>query len=102
MLYLGFPDGSAVKEAACDAEDAGKEGLIPGWGRSPGGGNGNLLQYSCLENPMDRGAWWSTVCGVTKDSDMTKQLNTYTNALIRINLSLKPAFPKGGTKETCR
>ena len=56
MLYLGFPDGSAVKEVACNAEDVGNEGLIPGWGRSPGGGNGNLLQYSYLENPMDRGA----------------------------------------------
>ena len=66
MLYLGFPDGSAVKEAACDAEDAGKEGLIPGWGRSPGGGNGNLLQHSCLENPMDRGAWRALVHGVPK------------------------------------
>ena len=42
-----------VKEAACNAEDAGNAGLIPGWGRSPGGGNGNLLQYSCLENSMD-------------------------------------------------
>ena len=41
-------------------------GLIPGLGRSRGGGNGNPLQYSCLGDPMDRGAWWSTVCGVTK------------------------------------
>ena len=46
------------KESACQSEDA---GLIPGWGRSPGEGNGNPLQYSCLENPMDRGAWWATV-----------------------------------------
>ena len=102
MLYLGFPDGSAVKEVACNAEDVGNEGLIPGWGRSPGGGNGNLLQYSCLENSMDRGGWSSTICGVTKDSDTTKQLNTYTNALIGINPSLKPPFPKGGTKGPCR
>ena len=91
-----------VKNPPANAVNVRDASLIPGLGRSPGGGNGNLLQYSCLENPMDRGAWWSTVCGVTKDSDMTKQLNTYTNALIRINLSLKPAFPKGGTKETCR
>ena len=41
-------------------------GSIPGWGRSPGEGNGNPLQYSCLENPMDRGAWWATVHSVTK------------------------------------
>ena len=44
-------------------------GLVPGLGRSPGVGNGNPLQYSCLGNPMDRGAWWATVLGVTKGSD---------------------------------
>ena len=46
--------------------NAGNAGLIPGLGRPPKGENGNLLQYSCLENPMDRGAWWATVCGVVK------------------------------------
>ena len=46
--------------------NAGDVGLIPGLGKSPGGGNGNPLQYSYLENPMDRGAWWATVCGVAK------------------------------------
>ena len=50
---------------------AGDVGLIPGLGRSPGGGHGNPLQYSCLGNPMDRGAWQNTVLGVTKESDMT-------------------------------
>ena len=45
--------------------------LIPGSGRSPGERNGNPLQCSCLENPMDRGDWWATVCGVAKESDMT-------------------------------
>ena len=53
-----------------DAGATGDMGLIPGLGRSPRGGNGNPLQYSCLEKPMDRGAWWATVHGVTK-SDMT-------------------------------
>ena len=48
-----------------------KLGSIPGSGGSPGEGNGNLLQYSCLGNPMDRGAWRATVCGVAKESDMT-------------------------------
>ena len=48
------------------AYNAGDLGLIPGLGRSPGEGNGNRLQYSCLENPMDGGAWWATVHGVTK------------------------------------
>ena len=54
--------------------NAGNLGLIPGTGRSPGEGNGNPLQYSCLGNPMDRGVWWATVHGVT-ESDMTEQLN---------------------------
>ena len=50
---------------------AGNTGLIPGSGRSPGGGNGNPLQYSCLGSPMDRGVWWAEVHGVAKESDMT-------------------------------
>ena len=59
----GFPGGSDGKESACRAGDL---GLIPGPGRSPAEGNGNPLQYSSLENPMDRGAWHATVHGVTK------------------------------------
>ena len=51
--------------------NAGNEGLIPGSGRSSGEGNGNPFQYSCLENPMDRGAWWAMVHGVTKESGTT-------------------------------
>ena len=50
---------------------AGDAGSIPGLQISPGEGNGNPLQYSCLENPMDGGAWWTVVCGITKKSDMT-------------------------------
>ena len=61
--HLGFPGGSSGKEAACNAGDLGS---IPGLGRSPGGGHGNLIQYSCLEVSMDRGAWWATVYGVVK------------------------------------
>ena len=57
---VGFTGGSDSKESACNAGDL---GLIPGLGRSPGEGNGNPLQYSCLENPMDGGAWWATVHG---------------------------------------
>ena len=52
--------------------NAGDTGSIPGSGRFPGEGNGNLLQYSCLENPMEGGAWWATVHGVAKDSDRTQ------------------------------
>ena len=54
LLFWGFLGGSDGKVSACNAGDP---GLIPGLGRSPGEGNGNPLQYSCLENPMDRGAW---------------------------------------------
>ena len=60
---MGFPGGSDSKESACNAEDLGS---ISGSGRSPGEGNVNPLQYSCLGNPMDRGAWWATVRGVAK------------------------------------
>ena len=59
----GFPHSSVGKESACSAGDLGS---IPESGRSPGEGNGNPLQYSCLENPMDRGSWWATVHGVTR------------------------------------
>ena len=60
---MGFSGGSDSKEFACSAGDL---GLIPGLGRSPGGGHGNPLQYSCLENPTDRGAWQATIPGVAK------------------------------------
>ena len=62
-VLLGFPGGSDGKESACSA---GNLGSIPRSGRSPGGGHGNPLQYSCLENLLDRGAWKATVRGVTK------------------------------------
>ena len=63
FLWVGFPQSLVGKESACNAGDL---ALIPGLGRSPGEGNGNLLHYSCLENPMDRGAWWAAVYGVTQ------------------------------------
>ena len=62
-------------------------GSIPGLGRSPGGGNGNSLQYSCLENPMDRGAWWATVHRVVKSRTRLKQLSTHTQAQSSFPLS---------------
>ena len=58
---MGFLDGSAGEKSAFNAGDTGVAGSIPGSGRTPRGGNGNPLQYSCLENPMDRGAWQTTV-----------------------------------------
>ena len=71
LIQFSFPCSSVSKESACSAEDLGS---IPGSGRSPGEGNGNLLQYSCLGNPLERGAWRTTVHGVTKGSGMTEQL----------------------------
>ena len=62
-----FPGGaSVVKEPPANAGGTGNSGSIPGSERTPGGGNGNLFQYSCLENPMDRGTWWATVHGIAK------------------------------------
>ena len=60
---MGLPGGSDGKESACKAGDPGS---TPGWGKCPHDGNGHPLQYSCLQKYMDRGAWWATVCGVTK------------------------------------
>ena len=71
---MGFPGGSDRKESACSTGDLGS---IPGSGRSPGEGNGNLLQYSCLENPMDIGAWWAAVHGAAKELSMTEQLSMH-------------------------
>ena len=65
-MYMGFTGRSAVKNLPANAGDRRDMGSIPGWGRSPGVGNDNPLQYSCLENFMDRGAWWATVQGVAK------------------------------------
>ena len=67
---MSFPDGPEVKNPLANAGDVGS---IPGSGRASEHGNGNQLQYSCLKNPMDRGAWWSTVHRITK-SDTTRQL----------------------------
>ena len=69
----GFPGSSDGPESPYNAGDP---SLIPGSGRSPGGGNGNPLQYSCRDNPMDRGAWWATIHGFA-ELDMTEQLSLF-------------------------
>ena len=74
MITLGFPDGSDGKESACNA---GEPGLVPGLGRSPGEGHGHSLQYSCLENPMDREAWQAMVHLVSKSWTQLKQLSMH-------------------------
>ena len=73
MLHLGFPGGLVGEESACSAGVAGDVGSILGSGRSPGGGHGNPVQYSCLENSMNRGTWWTAVHGVA-ESDTAKQV----------------------------
>ena len=78
-LSVGFPWYLSGKESACNAGVTGDLGSIPGQERSPGRGHGNLLQYSCLENLVDRGAWWATVHKVAKSGTQLKQLSTYTH-----------------------
>ena len=73
-MHPGFPGGSDGKESACNAGDL---GLIPGLGRSPGEGNGNPLQYSCLENSTDRGVWQVTVHGPTQSWTRLSTTHTY-------------------------
>ena len=77
VIYMGFSGGSPVKESACNAGNIGDVGLIPGSGRSPGGGHGNPFQCSYLENPMNWGACQATVYEVTKSQTQLKRLSTH-------------------------
>ena len=74
---MGFPGGSVVKESAHNAGDSEDTSLILGSGISPGGDHGNPLQYSCLQNPIDRGVWQATVHRVARSWTRLKQLSTY-------------------------
>ena len=71
-IHWGFPGGTVVNNLPANAGDARDPGSMSRFGRSPGGGNGNPLQYFCLENPMDREAWQAIIHGVT-ESDKTKE-----------------------------
>ena len=97
VLFKGFLGGAVVKNPPANSGDL---ELIPGSGRSPGEGNGDPLQYSCLENPMDAGAWWITVHGGHKESDTTEHACTYFSKpgcsaffLILQLFSVLPKFP---------
>ena len=79
-MLRGFPNCSSSKRSSCNAGDTRDSGSIPGSGRSPGGGNSNPLWYPCLENFMDRGAWWATVHGVAK-SQMRLSMHKMRNML---------------------
>ena len=70
-----------VKNPSAGAGDVRVSGSIPGWRRSPGGGHGNPLQYFCMENPMDRGAWWATVHRVPKRWTLLKQLHAHKHTM---------------------
>ena len=92
VYVIGFPGGSDSKEPTCQSR---RPGSIPGSGRSPGERNGNPLQYSCLENPMDRGAWWTTAHGVAKS---LTRLSTHTQSDIQYKRdSIAAAFSWSNT-----
>ena len=82
MIFQGL----SGKESICSEGDAGDVGSIPGSGRSPGGGNSNPLLHSSLKNLMGRGAWWVTVHGVTKELEVTQQLNGNDNVLTNLTV----------------
>ena len=87
VCSLGFPGASEVKASACNLGSV--LGSVPVSGRSPGEGNGNPLQYSCLENPMEGGAWWATVHGVTKSQT---RLSDFTLPTDGISYSMETLF----------
>ena len=88
VILLKWNLGGAVIESACKRRRPGDLGLVPGSVRSPGGGHGNPLQYPCLENPMDRGAWRATVHGCRKESGMIEHTHTGSNRALTQSLHL--------------
>ena len=93
LFLRGFPDGSEGKESSCNVGDTGDLGLIPESGRYPGEGNGYPLQYSCLENRMDRGAWWAKVHGVTKSQTRLSDSTAVRLQSLSPSVALSPSFP---------
>ena len=98
-----FPGGTSDKEPACLCRRQKRHGLDPWVGKIPGGGNGNPLQYSCLKNPMDRRAWWTTVWGVATSQTRLKTLSTSTEqeqTLPQVHASVQVALPLGPYEST--
>ena len=81
-MVQDFPGGTNGKEPPASAGNVRDAVLIPGLGRSPAVGNSNLLQYSCLENPMDRGAWWPVVHGITNSWTRLKRLSAAQHSVV--------------------
>ena len=77
---LGFPGSTSGKESACQCRKCNRLGSFSRSGRPPGGGHGNPLKYSCLENPMDKGAWWAAIYGVTQNRTRLKWLSSSSRA----------------------
>ena len=88
-MNMGSPGGTAVKNLPANSRNMGS---IPGSGRSPGVGNGNKLQYSCLENPRDRGAWWATVLRVAKSQTQLKRFSTDAHIYVLLLLPVSEFF----------
>ena len=88
---MGFSGGPSGKEPACQRRRHKRLGFNPWSGRSPGGGHGNPFQYSCLENPMDRGAWWTTVYRVAKSQTQLKLLSAHTHRRAIANTFTPPS-----------
>ena len=91
--HMGFPHGSVIKNPLAGA--AGDADSIPGSGRSPGGGHGNLLQYYCLQNPLDRGVWWAIVHRVAKSWTGLKRLNMQGNIMNSFSLIISTTLRNG-------
>ena len=84
LTCQSFPGGSSGKESACQLRRCKRHSLIPRSGRSPGGGNGNPFQHSCLENPMNRGDWRVIVHSVAKSQTRLKQISMHTNKIVNV------------------
>ena len=92
---MGFPCGASGKEPICQCRRTKRHRFHPGVRKIPWGGHGNSLQYFCLENPIDRGAWWATVHRITKSYTQLKWLNMRTQKAINDTVSRKPRQSEG-------
>ena len=105
LSYLGFPDDSVAENPPANAGYAGVACSIPESGISPGGRNGNPLQYPCLDNPLDRGAWWATVHGVARarHNRVTEHaLSGFSHPMVKQSMKHQPAQTEHKTNQSVR